>query len=132
MKGVYAIAWMLTQIVEKEIDILIRVTPICFYGEIRTCHPIRNNSEVIYWCAVLQWQLFYAQDKLRQFQIFTLLVVWEDQQVWPHELWNKSVNIMVSLWLQFLCTEREEKCNDWGNENRNQLELFYMDKGNKF
>lgn len=55
----------------------------------------------------------------------------EDQQVWPHELWDKSINIMVSLWLQFLCTEREEKYNDWENENRNHLELFYMEKGNK-
>lgn len=50
MKGVYSIAWMLTQIVEKEINILIIATFIYFYGESRTCDLKRNKSEVsLYW-----------------------------------------------------------------------------------
>lgn len=56
MRGVYSIAWMLIQIVVKEIDTLIIVTFICFYGESNTCDPKRNKSEVsLYWFMDVQF-----------------------------------------------------------------------------
>lgn len=141
MKGVYSTAWMLIQIAEKEIDILIIVTFIRIYGECRTCGPNRYKSEVsLYWFMDVRFSsASYFMHKINWVDS-RFLHCWSYGKTNKFHLMNSETSLLIPWYLydSNFCALKEKKDIMaekrkveiiWVNESRSHLELFYMEKG---